>query len=351
MYEVVFKDMGFRLPFSDFQREVLRWTKLSPSQIHPNSYALMRTFELVCEYFKIPVFKNVFFAILTVHRGNDWVSFRQTKKMFEIFAGKVQSFKERFFLVRPKSEAALSTLLGVARDGSCRPFFPLCWKQDHFRLDPKNFSRTAPSLKEEEEDAYQKIWAFVQSFSRKTKTYKRGNLLMNADGTPVTEPRFINTHELVVFQDPDDCLGSYISFYFILTCCHAFSFVSDLFFPTFVFAERMKDLQVLVNEANKKLTARKWHKIVPSVDQLMDESGPGSTSSPVVDLEKGDRSGERVQEPVKRRRVETPSKDPVTPIKAIPLRFESGDFLQLPKVWSEPDRCCNTSFPNNVILI
>jgi len=31
MYEVVFKDMGFRLPFSDFQREVFRWTKLLPS--------------------------------------------------------------------------------------------------------------------------------------------------------------------------------------------------------------------------------------------------------------------------------------------------------------------------------
>ncbi|RHN51864.1 hypothetical protein MtrunA17_Chr6g0473831 [Medicago truncatula] len=31
MYEVVFKDLGFRLPFSEFKREMLRWTKLSPS--------------------------------------------------------------------------------------------------------------------------------------------------------------------------------------------------------------------------------------------------------------------------------------------------------------------------------
>jgi len=93
MYEVVFKDMGFRLPFSDFQREVLRWTKLSPSQIQPISYAFLRVFELVCEYLKIHVFKNVFFAIFTAQWGTDWVSFRQTKKMFEIFAGKVRSFK------------------------------------------------------------------------------------------------------------------------------------------------------------------------------------------------------------------------------------------------------------------
>ena len=125
MYEMVFKDMGFWLPFSDFQREVFRWTKLSPSQIHPNSYAFMRAFELVCEYLKIPVFKNIFFTIFMVQRGNDLVSFRQTKKMFDIFAGKVRSFKERFFLIRPKSDAALSTLLSVAKDGSHRPFF-LC---------------------------------------------------------------------------------------------------------------------------------------------------------------------------------------------------------------------------------
>jgi len=101
----------------------------------------------------------------------------------------------------------------------------------------------------------------------------------------------------------------------------------------------MKNLQALVNEANKKVAAKKRRKVVPSVDQLMAGSGPGSTSSPVVDLEEGGRSNERAQEPVKKRRVETPSKDPVTPIKATPLRSESGDFLQLPKVWSKLDHC------------
>jgi len=66
MYEVVFKDMGFRLPFSNFQREVFRWTKLLPSQIHPNSYAFIWAFKLVCNYLEVPTFKNVFFTIFTV---------------------------------------------------------------------------------------------------------------------------------------------------------------------------------------------------------------------------------------------------------------------------------------------
>jgi hypothetical protein len=49
--------------------------------------------------------------------------------MFEIFAGKVRSFKEHFFLVRPKSGAALDSLLEVMKDGvqERRPFFHLCW--------------------------------------------------------------------------------------------------------------------------------------------------------------------------------------------------------------------------------
>jgi len=106
-----------------------------------------------------------------------------------------------------------------------------------------------------------------------------------------------------------------------------------------VFAEKLKYLQALRNEANKKNASKKRRKAVPSVDQLMAGFGPGSTSSPVVDLEEGGRSDKRVQESVKRMRVETTSKEPATLIKATPLHSESGDFLQLPKVWSESGRC------------
>lgn len=72
---------------------------------------LHEAFELLCDYLKLPASKNVFFSFFTVQKGVDWVPFRQTQKMFEIFVGKVRSFKERFFLVGPKIEAALATLL------------------------------------------------------------------------------------------------------------------------------------------------------------------------------------------------------------------------------------------------
>ena len=57
-----------------------------------------------------------------------------------------------------------------------------------------------------------------------------------------------------------------------------------------MFAEKMKNLQTLMNEANKKVAAKKQRKVVPNVDQLMAGSGPGLTSGPVVDLEEGGRS-------------------------------------------------------------
>jgi len=37
---------------------------------------------------------------------------------------------------------------------------------------------------------------------------------MDAGGKPVSEPCFINTQDLVVSEDPNDCLGSYALFYF-----------------------------------------------------------------------------------------------------------------------------------------
>jgi hypothetical protein len=226
MYEVVFKDMGFRLPFSNFQREVLRWTKLSPTQIHPNSYAFMRAFELLCDYLRIPASKNVFFSFFTVQRGVDWVSFRQTQKMFEIFAGKVRNFKEHFFLIRPTSTAALDNLLEVAKDGDQerRPFFHLCWSQDHFAYEPRDFGRTIANLTDEEKGLRQQLWAFIESLPQRVKIDRRGNPLMSADGTPVTEPHLINTYELLTSDDSYAYLGSLFSFCSCLLVAFLFCF-------------------------------------------------------------------------------------------------------------------------------
>jgi len=55
----------------------------------------------------------------------------------------------------------------------------------------------------------------------------------------------------------------------------------------------MKDLGALVNEANKKVTAKKRRKNAQSLEHLIIGSGLGSTSSSVVDLE-GDGPSEEL---------------------------------------------------------
>jgi hypothetical protein len=97
-------------------------------------------------------------------------------------------------------------------------------------------------------------------------------------------------------------------------------------FPFLCFVGKMKDLGALVNAASKKISAKKRHKNVQSLEHLIAGSGPGSTSSPVVDLEGEDPSEELVQESVKWQKVGTPSEQPITPIRAVPVRSERGDF-------------------------
>jgi hypothetical protein len=80
------------------------------------------------------------------------------------FARKVRSFKERFFLVRPRSVAALNNLLEVAKDGvqDCLPFFHLCWSQEHFVFEPRDFGQTMANLTDEER------LCFILVFGRQT---------------------------------------------------------------------------------------------------------------------------------------------------------------------------------------
>ena len=63
MYEYVFKEMRLRLPFSDFQIAVFNHLELSPSQLHPNSFGLIKAFELTCEYLKIGATIHLFLYI------------------------------------------------------------------------------------------------------------------------------------------------------------------------------------------------------------------------------------------------------------------------------------------------
>ncbi|GAU28895.1 hypothetical protein TSUD_293470 [Trifolium subterraneum] len=82
MYEFAFKDLGFRLPFSDFAVGVFDRLRLAPSQLHPNSLAFIRAFEQLCDYLDVEPTLPLFFRIFKIQRQTfrgrqGWVSLKQ----------------------------------------------------------------------------------------------------------------------------------------------------------------------------------------------------------------------------------------------------------------------------------
>jgi hypothetical protein len=117
---------------------------------------------------------------------------------------------------------------------------------------------------------------------------------MIADGTKVTEPRLINTHELLTSKDFKDCLGSLYPIFVLYLLVFLFCSPYLTNFPFLCFAEKMKYLGSLVNSVSKKISSKKRHKNVQSLEHLIVGYGPGSTSSLMVDLEGEDPPEELV---------------------------------------------------------
>jgi len=77
LYQTVFKRTGLRLPFTSFERELLTEINIAPAQVHPNSWAFIRAFEILCGYLGILPSVDVFLHFFEVKKQGKslWVSF------------------------------------------------------------------------------------------------------------------------------------------------------------------------------------------------------------------------------------------------------------------------------------
>jgi len=48
VYNTLFVDLRVTLPFDEFTADVLRFLNLAPTQLHPNSWACLQAFRMVC---------------------------------------------------------------------------------------------------------------------------------------------------------------------------------------------------------------------------------------------------------------------------------------------------------------
>ncbi|MED6192278.1 hypothetical protein PIB30_008804 [Stylosanthes scabra] len=60
VYEAIFTKVGIRIPFTEFEIEVLKGCEIAPSQIHPNSWGFIRGFKVICRELGIPTSLGVF---------------------------------------------------------------------------------------------------------------------------------------------------------------------------------------------------------------------------------------------------------------------------------------------------
>ncbi|RDX85667.1 hypothetical protein CR513_33109, partial [Mucuna pruriens] len=125
-YEPVFSKLGLKLPFTTFEQSVLRALNVAPSQLHPNSWAFVRTFELLCEDLGQAPSLGVFFWFFRVKKTAKvgWMSLssRPNRKLLKPFLERFKIFKDKFFKICPgKSRPSFMF------DPSGAPLFPFYW--------------------------------------------------------------------------------------------------------------------------------------------------------------------------------------------------------------------------------
>jgi hypothetical protein len=189
--------------------------------LKPDSFAYLMDFELVCHFLQLPTTKDLFFTIFTIQRsldgdgGCNLVSFRQRTPLFEAFNSGAFRFHERFFLVRPKTEAAIKSILklversrkGVGVVPTRVPHFHFCWSRAHLKHEPIMYRRDYDRLIDRDQTSLAKIIEFVRSFSRSEVIAEDGNPVLDSRGNPVTKPRLIDTQSLVLSKNPLTLLG------------------------------------------------------------------------------------------------------------------------------------------------
>ena len=107
MYNVLISKFGVHVPFTHFQFSILERTGAAPSQLHPNSWAMIRGFEVICECLDVPPSPNVFFYLFTLTRPSGggittgWLSFRAQPnwKIFTLYEKSFHHFKPFYFKV------------------------------------------------------------------------------------------------------------------------------------------------------------------------------------------------------------------------------------------------------------
>ncbi|MED6193678.1 hypothetical protein PIB30_021819 [Stylosanthes scabra] len=141
VYKELFTRLGVRLPFSDFQRDVMTRCRVAVSQLHLNGWGFILTFEKVCLHYGFrPIIRLFFYIydILILPTSKGYISFRswQGHKLFDSYEDSIQEFKWHYFKVLPAPDSRSFWL-----DHENKPFPWVYWNPEVkgftvFNLEP-----------------------------------------------------------------------------------------------------------------------------------------------------------------------------------------------------------------------
>jgi len=133
-YQVVFKSVGVRLPFSRFERELLTEINATPAQLYPNSWAFVKAFDILFCFLGRAPYVDIFVHFFEVKRqkNNLWVTLSNVpgRVLLTPFQHSFTGWKGKFFKV------CCSDLVPSALDG-----FPLYWVKETRALKSKPLKR------------------------------------------------------------------------------------------------------------------------------------------------------------------------------------------------------------------
>ncbi|RDX87300.1 Protein CLEC16A, partial [Mucuna pruriens] len=96
LYETLFSKLGIQLPFTDFEQAALRALNVAPTQLHPNNWAFVRAFELLCEDMGREPSLSILFWFFSLRRVDKPTLAR---KLMKPFRESYKQFKDHFFWV------------------------------------------------------------------------------------------------------------------------------------------------------------------------------------------------------------------------------------------------------------
>ncbi|KEH16385.1 hypothetical protein MTR_0202s0040 [Medicago truncatula] len=144
MYGAVLEEFGVKIPFTLFEMDVLRLLNVAPTQIHPNSWAFIRGFEILCEALDMIPSAGVFFHFYGtkgVDKGS-WVpiSAHPGKQLFPAFASNFKRDWKKSFLRVEASKNSSVSVASVAGEVK----FPLGWTANPVAVSGYEYKKMSP---------------------------------------------------------------------------------------------------------------------------------------------------------------------------------------------------------------